>query len=104
MNDHHRGHNEPDERTRVRRAGYDFLIEAIQFTRRIVRSEREYERLGEIIREFEDRYAHEFDAPTRPLDRAESHDQWRRDIDVGEAQDLVRHFTPPFDGDRDLRR
>lgn len=100
-----RTEHQDDPDPRYRRAAHDFIIEAILFTREIVRSQREYDRLDGIVRLFEERYEREFGQPPRNLnwhdDRAR--DSWREDIDAHEARHMVRNFKPPFGGDEHIR-
>jgi hypothetical protein len=93
-----------EEYDQYSRANFDFVLEALTFMRRIVRSEREYDRLGDIIHLLHDRYLQKFSSSPRFLDRlgGARGDSWREDIDVSEAREIVRRFMPPFDGDRDL--
>lgn len=94
-----------DPDPRFRRAAQDFIIEAILFTRQIVRSQREYDRLDGIVRLFEERYEYEFGEPPRNLNWHDDRerDAWREDIDAHEARHMVRHFMPPFGGDEHIR-
>lgn len=94
-----------DSDLRFRRAAHDYIIDAILFTRQIVRSQREYDRLDGIVRLFEERYEREFGEAPRSMNWHDDRerDAWRQDIDAHEARRMVRHFMPPFGGDEHIR-